>query len=62
MDGQDNVPPPAAGGEGRSRTLCCVKVSSDDPLSWVFRDRFHLVAFMRALERLQVFVEISDLS
>ena len=41
-DGQGDVPPPAAGGEGQLLlTLCYAMVSSDDLPSWVFRDRFH---------------------
>ena len=61
---QETPPPPAAGGEG---------TGSSDPLLREGLERrsaqlgvsgsfTRLLAFMRALERLQVFVEISDLS
>ena len=64
VDGQDNVPPPAAGGEGAPPTDPLLREglerrSAQLGVSGSFSG---LVAFMRALERLQVFVEISDLS
>lgn len=63
-DGQDDVPPPAAGGEGAAPTDPLLREglerrSAQLGVSGSFSG---LVAFMRALERLQVFVEISDLS
>ena len=63
-DGQDDVPPPAAGGEGAAPTDPLLREglerrSAQLGVSGSFSG---LVAFMRDLERLQVFVEISDLS
>ena len=64
VEGQDDVPPPAAGGEGAPPTDPLLREglerrSAQLGVSGSFSG---LVAFMRALERLQVFVEISDLS
>lgn len=63
-DGQDDVPPPAAGGEGAAPTDPLLREglerrSAQLGVSGSFSG---LVAFMRALESFQVFVEISDLS
>tara|TARA_Y100001933_G_scaffold239726_1_gene264636 strand:+ start:2577 stop:3278 length:702 start_codon:yes stop_codon:yes gene_type:complete len=64
VDGQDDVPPPAAGGEGAAQMDPLLREglerrSAQLGVSGPFSA---LVAFMRALERLQVFVQISDLS
>ena len=64
VDGQDEIPPPAAGGEGAPPTDPLLREglerrSAQLGVSGSFSG---LLAFMRALERLQVFVEISDLS
>ena len=64
VDGQEGVPPPAAGGEGAEPTDPLLREglerrSAQLGVSGAFSG---LVAFMRALERLEVFVEISDLS
>lgn len=63
-DGQGDVPPPAAGGEGAAPTDPLLRDglerrSAQLGVSGSFSS---LVDFMRALESLQVFVEISDLS
>ena len=64
VDGQADVPPPAAGGEGAepSDPLLRKGLERRSAQLGVSGSFSGLVAFMRALESLQVFVEISDLS
>ena len=64
VDGQEGAPPPAVGGEGAAPSDPLLREglerrSAQLAVSGGFSG---LVAFMRALERLEVFVEISDLS
>ena len=63
-NGQDDVPPPAAGGEGAAPTDPLLRngLERRSAQLGVSGSFSALVDFMRALESLQVFVEISDLS